>query len=497
MKAILLLRVSTNQQDYDQQKEDLIRWSKELGYEDYLFIEDKESAVKLQEEERLGLTKLKEVILNDNEFKGVIVYEISRLARTPKVLYSMKDYFETNNINFHIFDKKYTLINKDGTVSSECDLLFSMYAYFANDEIKNKNIRTKRGKEYAKQQGKIIGKLSFGYTTNKDGYIIINEEQMEFVRYVVHKYITTDISVQQLGKEAFERGIFKKCNLKSCKSKIGKIINNKNYYGIKDSTLIYPKSLPTEWYNIAMEKLEKSHSLPRHTDNIYYCKSLLKSSINGKRLIPNISKTCYEIRDPQYLAIDINIIDSFIWHLVKLIYYPSALYVFNEDQKIKLNDSIKINNEKLIKLIESIEEVELELNRLNELYVKGRFSIEAYESSYNNKVKHRDILIKSKQDIEDDLIKSHKALESFQNKSEIDFGNIYVGIDDKRIREIILDSIEEIFIEKTKPYYYQLVIHSKVGTNDIYYIDTKRHKFYMTDKDRLVENYFVTINKRF
>ena len=57
--VVILLRVSTIQQDYEQQKNDLVKWAKDLGYSDYIFVEDKESGVKLKEEERLGLNKLK------------------------------------------------------------------------------------------------------------------------------------------------------------------------------------------------------------------------------------------------------------------------------------------------------------------------------------------------------------------------------------------------------------------------------------------------------
>ena len=125
--VIILLRVSTIQQDYEQQKNDLVNWSRQLGYEDFIFIEDKESAVKLKEEERLGLNKLKEIISNDSSYTGCIIYEISRLARTSKVLYSMKEYFEDNHINLHIYDKKYHLLNEKGETTSECDLLFHLF----------------------------------------------------------------------------------------------------------------------------------------------------------------------------------------------------------------------------------------------------------------------------------------------------------------------------------------------------------------------------------
>ena len=74
--VIILLRVSTVQQDYEQQKNDLVAWSKHLGYEDYILIEDKESAVKLKEEERLGLNKLKEIISNDSSYTFITNYNI-------------------------------------------------------------------------------------------------------------------------------------------------------------------------------------------------------------------------------------------------------------------------------------------------------------------------------------------------------------------------------------------------------------------------------------
>ena len=170
-KAIILLRVSTKYQDYEQQKKELIEYCKSKGYNDYIFIEDKESG-KLKEEERLGLNKLKDTILKDSTFKAVFVYEISRLARTEKVLYSMKEFFIDNRINLYIYDKQYQLLNNDGTVNSETELLFSLYAYFASQEIKTKHIRTERGKQFAREQGKFAaGRLLYGYTVDNENNI--------------------------------------------------------------------------------------------------------------------------------------------------------------------------------------------------------------------------------------------------------------------------------------------------------------------------------------
>lgn len=66
-KAIVLSRVSTLQQDLKQQTEEILREVYKDGFkeEEVILIEDKESAIKLSEEERRGLNKLKDYIRTD------------------------------------------------------------------------------------------------------------------------------------------------------------------------------------------------------------------------------------------------------------------------------------------------------------------------------------------------------------------------------------------------------------------------------------------------
>lgn len=65
--AIVLSRVSTLQQDLKQQTEEILREVYKDGFkeEEVILIEDKESAIKLSEEERRGLNKLKDYIRTD------------------------------------------------------------------------------------------------------------------------------------------------------------------------------------------------------------------------------------------------------------------------------------------------------------------------------------------------------------------------------------------------------------------------------------------------
>ena len=69
MRAICLIRVSSQSQDLEQQSVKVKQQAISDGYrdEDIIMIEDIESAVKLSEEERNGLNKMKMIIERDSD----------------------------------------------------------------------------------------------------------------------------------------------------------------------------------------------------------------------------------------------------------------------------------------------------------------------------------------------------------------------------------------------------------------------------------------------
>jgi DNA invertase Pin-like site-specific DNA recombinase len=81
MKGIALVRVSTDSQDLKQQTEEVVKQMISDGYkvEDIITIEDKESGVRLSEEERQGLNKLK--------------YHIQKKKYSSSLFYSFKNLF--------------------------------------------------------------------------------------------------------------------------------------------------------------------------------------------------------------------------------------------------------------------------------------------------------------------------------------------------------------------------------------------------------------------
>lgn len=81
-KCILLVRVSTQRQDFDEQERQLYELAIADGYKDTEIIPicEKESGIKLKEDERKGLNRLKEEVTKGG-VTCVYAWEVSRIGR--------------------------------------------------------------------------------------------------------------------------------------------------------------------------------------------------------------------------------------------------------------------------------------------------------------------------------------------------------------------------------------------------------------------------------
>ena len=111
MKCILLVRVSTEVQSYEEQEKELFDLAIKHGYshDEITAVAYKESAIKLKEEERAGLNEMKNLI-ETGEYDCVFAWEISRIARRKKILFSILDYLIERKIQLIIKDYFITLI---------------------------------------------------------------------------------------------------------------------------------------------------------------------------------------------------------------------------------------------------------------------------------------------------------------------------------------------------------------------------------------------------
>lgn len=486
MDAIILIRVSTQQQDFEQQKSELISYAHQLGYDNYFIISDKESGVKLTEEERNGIIEMKSMIDINKDIKGVIVYELSRLSRRQDVLHSLKEWFINTKINLHIYDKKYNLLNPDYTLNEQCDLLYTLYGYFCESEAKQTKMRSKRGKEYWRLQGKFVGgRIVYGYTTDSEGYIIPNEEELKIVKYLFNKYITTDITIRQLGKELLERG-YHSNNLRSAASWVKCILTNYAYAGQQSNyspkaPLIYPPTIPKEWIDKVHKKLSQSLFLPRTTDNVYYCKSLLKSSENVN-LIASVTDVTYYTQKPyKYISCNINVADAIVWHCVRRMIYP--IYVMNNSTQVEqeLNAQLNINNEKLTTINKKDLELSNELKRIKHLYIKGKLTDEEFEALESENIKNKGILISSKRLLEENNTNILQMIKNAGERFKISLIDISHLNDENEIKKIIDMCVQKIILTRDGDILTFDII-SFFGLNYVFKYNVKKCEIYFLDE---------------
>ena len=477
MEAVLLLRVSTVGQEPEQQKKDLINYANSLGYNTLHYISDKESGVKLSEEERNGLIELKELCRINNNIKGVFVYSLSRLGRNQVVLHSMKEWFIRHQINLYIYDKKYYLLEKDGTTNQSTELLFSIYGYFTEDDAKTTKLITMRGKEYWRKKGKFCGgTMVYGYTTDKEGYIIPNEDELNIVKYLFDKYINTDITIRHLAKESMERGLIKQKNIRSGASWLKCILTNYAYCGEQSifspkAPLIYPPTLPKEWIDKARTKLESAKKLPRTTTNVYWCKGLIKDKRTNLNYIATVTDAAYRTQYGyvKYNQININLIDSIAWHFTRFIIYPIILSEKDSEQDKNIKEQIRINEDKLTVINKKYLNIEKQLNNMKKLYIIGDLTDDEYSNLKKEHLKNKAILSDSKKRLEESNVNLRQLLENALKRTGITLNDIWNITDEMDIKNIINESIDRIVIERVDDNH-NITIISKLGMEfDIVY----------------------------
>ena len=210
-KAIILSRVSSNHQTLEQQTEAVLKEVRKDGYTDdnIIIIEDKESAIKLSEEERNGLNRMKEYINNDPSINAVYLYEISRLSRCQTILFNIRDYLIQRKIQLIILQPYMRLLDENGEMQQSTSLMFSVFSSFCESEMALKKVRMMRGRRHNISIEKIgSGRPPFGYAINKEKYYIVDPITSKIVERCFLQYSKGDTTIADIAKELKEEGHF-------------------------------------------------------------------------------------------------------------------------------------------------------------------------------------------------------------------------------------------------------------------------------------------------
>ena len=522
MKCILLVRVSTEAQSYDEQEKELYDLAHFYGYKDkdISSIATKESAIKLDEEERFGLNRMKE-LLETSEYDCVFAWEISRIARRKKILFSILEYLTSKGIQLIIKEPRIRLLKDDKTIDEGAETIFTLYAQLAESEMRNKIARFARAKKEGFNKGKYMGgKITLGYKVSEDGYWEIDEEGSKLVRLIFDMYISGEYSLTGLGKELKSRGYFKNLSVTSIKVEMSHLLKNPIYRGIRTSNNIYPQIIDDDTWEQCCKKRKENRTRSK-TKTPHLLTPLIRCICNASYSV-NLMDGTYSCRVKHNAVekglthspdVNVNMIESLAWYV--------ALQELHEDMVCKRSDAkktyeeeIKVYNQKIAHSRELLESTMKRRSDLDENYfVHGRFTKEKYEELTQ---KQNDI-IKTEQS---NIRKFETAINSLQQQIQADItfddmldalGNSYEhlknGTTPETMRKIIHRYITEINVEPVEGrrtvFWKKVIIHTphdaekqaeikclrEQGLSDVaititnvFYVDTYHKKAYW-DKD--------------
>jgi DNA invertase Pin-like site-specific DNA recombinase len=270
--AVLLVRVSTEIQDYDAQILDLEEFAKKKGFNHFKVIQTKESGL-ISLDQRTGTNEMFNFIKENPEYNTVFATEISRLARRQSFLHLIRDWLEQNKVQLFLKDSDFKLLDTNNEVTPEGAMMFSLFGIFAEAELTQKKKRFAREKKKLMALGlSISGKLLFGYkremTEAKRNRLVHDENNAEIVRIIFNWYLNgfdgeKEVSINKINikciKENFPKYTHSKRN-------INKLLKEEAYTGSKITNNKWKN--PMAEYNDKVDKYLHSQNLINYGEPI-------------------------------------------------------------------------------------------------------------------------------------------------------------------------------------------------------------------------------------
>jgi DNA invertase Pin-like site-specific DNA recombinase len=331
MKAILLVRVSSDSQEFEEQKRSLYQYAEKVGYteNDLILVENEESAMKLKIEEREGIIETKEYIEKDKAINAVFVWELSRLVRNQTEGHILKDYFFKHKIQFYCSTPEIRLFNDDVSAPHETgDIAFSLFLQIVENEMRTKKARFHRSKIRNARMGKYSGGfIKYGYYVDENGIYQIKESEAEMIRYIFDEY-EKGRSTMNIQRELLQRGLINSTHF------VRGILTSQAYTGVSDEygmSRTYPQIISKEQFEKCRELAKTNNKRADKANEIYYAKKLIKCVECGTHYIAmksSLQYLCYgrygkeaklkpETACKSSPTININVLDSLLWYLAK------------------------------------------------------------------------------------------------------------------------------------------------------------------------------------
>lgn len=407
MKVVIYGRVSTYSQDVERQIEELKVICKIKNYEVVKVFSETISGVKTQEE-RKEMSSLIELVSENEEIKGVLVWELSRLGRnTSDVLDLIK---KLTNRKVWIFCKKEGLqtLNDDGSQNIMTNFIFSVLTAISELERETIKSRVLSGMKKSVSDGNWLGGKFLPYGYKRDGKkLTIDEEEGEVVKMIFQMYLsglgTTRIA-NELNKKNVPTRYNKTLDKEITINKITKtskeftwkdgtiygILTNPLYIGKKEGSKIIsgmklysPPIIDEDDFIQVKEKL-KSTVNKKPVKFTYLFENKLKCGVCGRTYYPHQRENK---KDNRYICLSKRYKESCLNYGISIPKLNDAVWSLLRHNQDETKNILKDNNDS--------ETIEKEIGQLEELKTSHKLEIERLERNEGELV---DLLLEKKID---------------------------------------------------------------------------------------------------
>ena len=375
-KAIILSRVSTQQQNLEQQTQEVLKEVYKDGFKtkDIIILEDKESAIKLSEEERNGLNRMKQLIESDSSISTVYLYELSRLSRRQLVLFSIRDFLVQRKIQLICLKPYFRLLDNDGTLSQTGSLMFSLFSSLSESEMILKKERMMRGRKYNLAMGKSGGgKPPFGYTTDREHKYIPHPTESLLIKRLFYEYVNSNKSMRTMTKEWKEEGLFPNTCFLSLNNSMNYWMKQKYYTGNKHFPALISKSLYDKAQKVKKDLIFATRYKYNHPKKKQFLlKGLIRDEHTNLILSANSAGDTYYSRRYKGASIFRKNIDPLIWDFSYMMYEK---YVANQKTlRKKINKDLELIIKKMTVIEEEIKDIKNKIDKAEERMIFGNLS---------------------------------------------------------------------------------------------------------------------------
>lgn len=396
MKAICLIRTSTDRQRIEEQRAEVLQMAHADGYADNdieIIGKCGASAIKLDDAYMENLQTLYKRI-ESGDVAVVYAWAIDRIGRDEVVLMQLKNTLIRNKIQLVIKNPSLTLLNADGTVNSGVEIAFSLFSTMAKQEMEQKKQRFHRGKKQNAENGKFNGGVvPFGYTLDDRGFYILHPTEADAVKLAFELMATNKYTVSTLTQELRARGVMYNGRLITYQF-VAAMLKNTAYKGMRNKyafNKVYPRIISDELFEAAQEvKATNNSTKAKATKHYNLAALLIKCPDCGRSYISHGGKyVCSGYNSPSIRTAmgqdkcENNIIvrqkhlDGALWAITKRL-HAEYMKGMGAEQKKEIVTQIEVLVEKINQSTLREKEIDEKINRIEDVYIEGRMSRERY-----------------------------------------------------------------------------------------------------------------------